>query len=230
MDSSRIESLWVLVRRARSHWKLLLGGAVLSAGSYVLPPLTWFYVAMGFGITIAAALFMAFHDVRIERDSVLLKLEPAFDVRDDDPACRHVDPGIVLCRIAVENVSAASIHGVKASLVAVRGQRVNPLLLQRVQQVLPLPLRPQHMRGVTAESVFSLAPNEKRLVDVVSVNDHGHLVIWQSVPDLPTRILAFSNDVDLLFDIQVVGADVCAVTRTARVEKRDGHLTLSLLS
>jgi hypothetical protein len=181
---------------------------------------------------------LAFHDVRVERDTALEQLKPKLEIRDNDPACIHDersrDDRFQLRRLVVGNDSGSSVDGIKMSIIGVR-YRGNPDDIGHhhpIVPMLPLPLAPQHMRDATAESVFSLAPGDKRLVDVVSLGlkrHAGYYEIWHTVPRVHALIPAFEDD-SYLLDIQVVGSNVPPTTKTARLRQNDdGRLSLALV-
>jgi hypothetical protein len=175
----------------------------------------------------------AFHDVRLERDRLIQRLQPAFEMVDDDPACYQQESGkYELCRVVIKNSGGTSVAGVKVRLVNVRTLDGSPLDEQELLPRLPLPLVPQHRKNSTPSATFSLDPGEKQPVDVVTMaTGNANLVIVHSVGDHRNGLaVKWIDDSSYLLDLQVFGTDVPPVTRTARVfTGADHRLSLVLV-
>src|SRR5262245_30454681 len=95
MDDSVSASLRELGVRTTYHSRLLVAGAMVSlvgigltvAGVQMVPP-TYVFVS-GLAIVLVS-MFLAFHDVRIERDVNAERLKPVFELSDNEQACYQV--------------------------------------------------------------------------------------------------------------------------------------------
>jgi hypothetical protein len=244
MDQSLQATLAELLGRTAKHWGLWVSGAVASAASFLLPAMGVTKVPpsvlgwIGLGLLVMAFI-RTFHDVRVERNVALVKLQPVLELGNNDAACIHNerwdDNRFQLRRLVVTNVCGTSVAGIKVSVIACRYRGPDDDIGHHHQflPALPWPLKPQHARDVTAEFTFVLAPGDKRLIDVVSLGRGrrtGNYEIWQSIPGITVLIPSFSGD-SYLLDVQVVGENVPAVTKTVRFSTDDnGNLALVLVS
>jgi len=164
MDDSRLESIRVLYAQTKHHYKVLIAGAVVSLLGWIALtvglqrlPLTW--LLSGLGCTLLVAMFLAFHDVRVKRDQFGKQLEPQLEMFDNDPACYQEGDNdgqghFQTRKVIVRNIGGTSITGLRVSLVNIRPDD------ERLTQIMPLPLQPQHVPVAAANYGLALAPGE----------------------------------------------------------------------
>jgi hypothetical protein len=234
MDDSIGATVSELVRRTAKHWGLWVSGAVASVSSFVLPalgvPAVPASVLLWIGLGLVVIAFVsAFHDVRVERDVALSRLEPKFDVSDTGTNCYH--EGInesgdwfKIRLIVVTNSGGTTIDGVRVELDDIRPDD------EQVGQKLPLLFIPQHRPNARPDNEgFSLNPGASQPINV--------LAITQGAPDRfqmycapATPFIAGGNQFYRI-RIQITGRHVPSVTRMAQIGSDEaGNPTLTLLA
>src|SRR5205814_1676180 len=122
-------------------------------------------------VLVVLAFVSAFHDVRVERDTLVERINPKLELSDSgNAACYQVRRNVhayQLRRVIVTNVGATNLEGVRVRLVNLRPDPTG------LTQKMPLPLKPQHMKDAGPEDAFSLVPHECRPVDVFSLREEA---------------------------------------------------------
>lgn len=227
------DSTWLLCKMTHKHWGLWVSGAVASVFSWLVSafglPVPWWGLALVAALLFVLAAVQAVHDLRLERDELQERLLPVFALSNNDPSCLQVGENREfgnhqMCRVVVSNEGGSTGHDVRVSLVGIRPD------YEGFAQRLPLPLLPQHMPLATADYTFSLAPGEKRPIDVFAISSKlpADFSIFHAVQWAAKTVRGIDDD-DYLLDIQVRGRDVPTVTRVARIWRDDDRPHLKLL-